>query len=69
MVVATVFSLAYVLRLFWRVFLEEPKQKTVTKLPTLMGASMLFLSLINVALGIWPGPIISLIGSAEIGRG
>jgi len=67
MIVATVFSLAYVLRLFWRVFLEKPKQETVTKLPTLMAASMLFLSFINVALGIWPGPVISLIGSAEIG--
>ena len=67
MIVATVFSLAYVLRLFWRVFLEEPKPGKVSKLPTLMAVSMLFLSFVNVALGVWPGPVIDLIGSAELG--
>lgn len=67
MIVATVFSLAYVLRLFWMIFLEKPKPRTVTKLPALMATSMLLLSLINVVLGIWPGPVINLIGSAELG--
>ncbi|HIE14737.1 TPA: hypothetical protein EYP70_05635, partial [Candidatus Bathyarchaeota archaeon] len=67
MIVATVFSLAYVLRFFWMIFLEKPKPRTVTKLPALMATSMLLLSLINVVLGIWPGPVINLIGSAELG--
>lgn len=67
MIVATVFSLAYVLRLFWRVFLETPKIEKVKKAPNLMAISMVVLAVVVVILGVWPGPIIELIGTGGFG--
>ena len=64
MIVATVFSLAYVLRLFWKVFLETSKIEKVEKVPVSMSISMVILSVTVIILGVWPGPIIELISAA-----
>jgi len=77
MLIATVFSLAYVLRYFWKVFLEAPKLKTEVKPiktedkdkqktknndpPIFMVISMLALAAFVVILGIYPGLFIDLI--------
>ena len=77
MLIATVFSLAYVLRYFWKVFLETPKTKTETKTiktegdteqktknsdpPFFMTIAMLALAAVVVILGIYPGFFIDLI--------
>jgi len=66
MIIATVFSLAYALRLVWRVFLESPKIEKAQDPSLLMSIPMIFLSLIVIFLGVWSGPIIHLISSAEI---
>jgi len=66
MIIATVFSLAYVLRFFWKVFLESSKIEKAQDPTILMSIPMIFLSLVVVFLGIWSGPIIHLISSAEI---
>ncbi|MDH5440851.1 MAG: NADH-quinone oxidoreductase subunit M, partial [Candidatus Bathyarchaeota archaeon] len=63
MIVATVFSLAYVLRLFWKVFLETSKIEKVEKVPISMSISMIILSVTVIILGVWPGPIIELIST------
>jgi NADH-quinone oxidoreductase subunit M len=63
MLVATVFSLAYVLRYFWKVFLEVPKSKIVKKAPLLMKISMVLLTVFVLVLGVWPRPFIDLISS------
>ncbi len=65
MIVATVFSLAYVLRLFWRVFLETSKVEKVEKVPILMAIPMVVLSVVVIILGVWPGSIIELISTTE----
>jgi len=66
MIVATVFSLAYALRLIWKVFLEEPSKIRVVHDPSLrMSIPMIFLSVVIILLGIWSGPIIHLISSAS----
>jgi formate hydrogenlyase subunit 3/multisubunit Na+/H+ antiporter MnhD subunit len=70
MIVATVFSLAYVLRLFWRVFLEAPrskKMKKIEKAPTTMAIPMIVLSVVVIILGVWSGPIIELISTSVFG--
>jgi proton-translocating NADH-quinone oxidoreductase chain M len=76
MLIATVFSLAYVLRYFWKVFLEAPKHKVEVKPttdegdgekpknndpPIFMIISMLALAAFVVILGIYPGLFIDLI--------
>jgi len=67
MIIATVFSLAYALRLIWKIFLESSKIEKAKDPSLLMSIPMIFLSLIVILLGIWSGPIVHLIGSAEIG--
>jgi len=66
MIIATVFSLAYALRLIWKVFLESSKIEKAQDPSVLMSIPMIFLSLIVIFLGVWSGPIIHLISSAEI---
>jgi len=77
MLIATVFSLAYVLRYFWKIFLETPKQsdeveeieikdETEQKSknndpPIFMIISMIGLAAFVVLLGIYPGIFIDLI--------
>jgi len=77
MLIATVFSLAYVLRYFWKVFLESPKLKTEVKPiktedkdkqktknndpPIFIVIAMLALAAFVVILGIYPGVFIDLI--------
>jgi NADH-quinone oxidoreductase subunit M len=77
MLIATVFSLAYVLRYFWKVFLEAPKLKTEAKQiktkdkdeqktknidpPVFIVIAMLALAAFVVLLGIYPGIFIDLI--------
>lgn len=63
MLVATVFSLAYVLRLIWRVFLESLKIETVKEAPFFMKASMAMLAVIVLVLGVWPTLFTDLISS------
>ena len=66
MIIATVFSLAYALRLIWKVFLESLRIKKSRDPSLTMSIPMIFLSLIVILLGVWPGPIIHLISSASI---
>jgi NADH-quinone oxidoreductase subunit M len=75
MLIATVFSLGYVLRYFWKVFLGSPnipievetttdgedKQKTNNDPPIYMIVAMLALAAFVVVLGIYPGVFIDLI--------
>ncbi len=63
MLIATVFSLAYVLRYFWKVFLEAPKtQRDDIKDPHIyMIVAMIALAVLVVILGIYPGIFIDLI--------
>jgi len=63
MLVATVFSLAYVLRYFWKVFLEAPKvQRDDIKDPHIfIVIAMLALAAVVILLGIYPGIFIDLI--------
>ena len=63
MLIATVFSLAYVLRYFWKVFLETPKtQREDIKDPHIyMVIAMIVLAAFVVILGIYPGVFIDLI--------
>ncbi|MEM2885034.1 MAG: NADH-quinone oxidoreductase subunit M [Thermoproteota archaeon] len=64
MIVVTVFSLAYVLRFYWRSFLGSSKAERIEEVPLLMEVPMAILSTIVVALGVWPGPLIELINSS-----
>jgi formate hydrogenlyase subunit 3/multisubunit Na+/H+ antiporter MnhD subunit len=64
MIVATVFSLAYILRFYWKSFLGASKIEKVEKVPLLMEVPMVILSTIIIILGVWPGPLIELISSA-----
>jgi len=63
MLIATVFSLAYVLRYFWKVFLESPKiQRDDIKDPHIfIIIAMIALAAFVVILGIYPGVFIDLI--------
>jgi len=66
MIIATVFSLAYALRLIWKVFLESSKIEKAQDPSLTMSIPMIFLSLIVILLGVWSGPIIHLISSANL---
>jgi len=63
MLIATVFSLAYVLRYFWKVFLESPTvQRNDIKDPHIfINIAMIALAAFVVILGIYPGIFIDLI--------
>jgi NADH-quinone oxidoreductase subunit M len=63
MLIATVFSLGYVLRYFWKVFLESPKlQRDDIKDPHIfIIIAMIALAAFVVILGIYPGLFIDLI--------
>jgi NADH-quinone oxidoreductase subunit M len=63
MLIATVFSLAYVLRYFWKVFLESPKlqRDNIKDPPIYMIVAMIALAAFVVILGIYPGLFIDLI--------
>jgi len=65
MLVATVFSLAYVLRFFWKVFLESPKIKEAKEAPIFMTVSMGILAFLVILLGVWPQHFIDLISSVS----
>jgi len=66
MIMGTVFSLAYTLRLIWRVFFESSKIEKAHDPSLIMSIPMIFLSLIVILLGVWSGPIIHLISSANL---
>ena len=66
MIIATVFSLAYVLRFFWKIFLESSKIQEARDPSILMSTPMILLSIVVILLGVWSGPIIHLMSSAEI---
>jgi NADH-quinone oxidoreductase subunit M len=65
MLIATVFSLAYVLRFFWKVFLGSSKIKEVKEVPIFMTISMGILAFLVVLFGIWPQYFIDLISSVS----
>jgi len=67
MIVATVFSLAYVLRFYWKIFLETSKTKKIQTVPLLMAVPMVILSVVVVLLGVWPTSLIELITSSVPG--
>ncbi|TET25680.1 MAG: NADH-quinone oxidoreductase subunit M [Candidatus Bathyarchaeum sp.] len=66
MLIATVFSLAYVLRYFWKVFLESPKlqRNDIKDPPIFIIIAMIALAAFVVILGIYPGIFIDLIHAA-----
>jgi NADH-quinone oxidoreductase subunit M len=66
MLIATVFSLAYVLRYIWKVFLEAPTTATIGKTevkdpPIFIIVAIMALAAFVVILGIYPGLFIDLI--------
>jgi len=63
MLIATVFSLAYVLRYFWKVFLESPtvQRNDIKDPPIFINIAMIALAAFVVILGIYPGVFIDLI--------
>ena len=63
MLIATVFSLAYVLRYFWKIFLEAPKtpRHDIKDPHIFMVIAMIALAVFVVILGIYPGIFIDLI--------
>lgn len=63
-VVATVLSTAYVLRLFWKVFLGEPKKKEVQEAPLLMTIPCLAIAFFIILLGVYPSLFTELIAHA-----
>jgi formate hydrogenlyase subunit 3/multisubunit Na+/H+ antiporter MnhD subunit len=67
MIIATVFSLAYALRLIWKVFFESQKIQKAQDPSVIMSIPMIVLSVVVVLLGVWAGPIIHLIGSTSFG--
>jgi formate hydrogenlyase subunit 3/multisubunit Na+/H+ antiporter MnhD subunit len=65
MLVATVLSLAYVLRYTGHVFLGPSKIENVKEVPFLMKFAMVILAVLVVVLGIWPTFIINLISTLK----
>ena len=66
MIITTIISLAYSLRLFGNIFFGAPKLQKIKETPILMVIPMFLLSASIIILGIWPGPIIKLINTALI---
>ena len=66
MIITTIISLAYSLRLFGNIFFGAPKLQKIKETPILMVIPMFLLSISIIILGIWPGPIIKLINTALI---
>jgi NADH-quinone oxidoreductase subunit M len=66
MIIVTVFSLAYALRLIWKVFFESSKIPKAQDPSVTMSIPMVLLSAVVILLGVWAGPIIHLIGSASL---
>ena len=64
MIVTTIISLAYSIRLFGSIFFGIPKLQKIKEAKILMVIPMFLLSLSIIILGIWPGPIIKLITTA-----
>ncbi|MHA1713919.1 MAG: complex I subunit 4 family protein [Candidatus Ranarchaeia archaeon] len=64
MIVVTVFSLAYSLRFFTKIFLGSPKQKDAKEASSYLKYPMFLLAVLTIILGIWPTPIIALISAA-----
>ena len=68
MLVATVISLAYSLRIISRVFLGQPKnggEKKVVDVPNWMKAAMAILVVLVIVLGIWPTFFANLINTVS----
>ncbi|HIE14972.1 TPA: NADH-quinone oxidoreductase subunit M [Candidatus Bathyarchaeota archaeon] len=61
MLIATLFSLAYALRIFCRIFLGVQRVNCLGEAPLTMILSMLFLAIMVIVMGIWPDPVIKLI--------
>jgi len=64
MIITTVVSLAYSLRLFGKSFFGSPKIQKIKEMSVLMAIPIIILSVSIIILGIWPGPIIKLISTA-----
>lgn len=64
MVISTVLSAAYSLRLFWKVFLGEHKLKEVKEAPWSMIVPMMALASLVVILGVYPRLFLDLIAEA-----
>lgn len=69
MLIAVIFSLAYILRFIARVFFGAPKAKTdnAKDVPFSMKFAMVILAIVIVIIGIWPTFFIQLISSALTG--
>jgi NADH-quinone oxidoreductase subunit M len=64
MVGVSVLCAAYSLRLFWKVFLEEPKIEKVQEVPKSMSYTTIGLSMLVILLGVWPRIFLDLITKA-----
>jgi len=64
MIITTVISLAYSLRLFGKSFFGSPKIQKIKEMPASMAIPIIILSASIIILGIWPRPIIKLISTA-----
>ncbi len=62
--VATVLSLAYILRLFWKIFLGEPKIKNCSEASLLMTIPSLTIAFLIILLGVHPSLFVELIARA-----
>jgi NADH:ubiquinone oxidoreductase subunit 5 (subunit L)/multisubunit Na+/H+ antiporter MnhA subunit len=67
MLIATVFSLAYALRLVANVFFGSSKHEKVREVPLAMKISMIILVIFVIVLGIWPTFFLNLIGTVSFG--
>ena len=67
MLIATVFSLAYALRLVTNVFFGPAKHEKVREVPLAMKISMIILVVFVIILGIWPTFFLNLIGTVSFG--
>jgi proton-translocating NADH-quinone oxidoreductase chain M len=67
MIIATVLSLAYALRLITNVFFGPAKHEKVREVPLAMKISMIILVVFVIILGIWPTFFLNLIGTVSFG--
>jgi NADH-quinone oxidoreductase subunit M len=67
MLIATVFSLAYIVRYIGHVFFEQSHAEKPEKVPFSMRLSMAMLTVLVIVLGIWPTFLINLINTVGFG--
>jgi NADH:ubiquinone oxidoreductase subunit 5 (subunit L)/multisubunit Na+/H+ antiporter MnhA subunit len=67
MLIATVLSLAYVLRYISHVFFGSAKSEKVKEVPVFMTLAMLILAMLVTVLGVWPAFFLDIINAGGLG--